>query len=268
MSKYCTNCGKALAPGVRFCTNCGFELPESEINELDLPGPAVSILDGPEDGPQGTMTSIINELNNIEVTEPIIVSEIVEPEPEPVPEEPEPQKPAEPKKKRKKKKAAPVSDDEEEIVRYKHRKWPWILLLILALAAGSCYWLYNNRPDLLDRGLEKITELTGLEFPKFDTRSSAEDKPAFIDETARPEMTTDPEALGNALGTVRVKVARLRIRTKPSTSADLTSEAREGATYTYYATENAEDYTWYRIGKEQWIADQGEWLEVTEFTKQ
>ena len=271
MSKYCTNCGKPLDFGVRYCTYCGYELPAPNIDELDLPGPAKGLLDEPTDGTPGTMTSIINELSNIEVTEPVIVSSIPEPEPEPEPakETPAPEKTA-PKKTAKKKKQ-PVrkkEEEEEEIVRYKHRKWPWILLLLIALCAGGTWWLSQNRPDLLDKGLQKITDVTGLEFPKFDTKpSSSEEVPAFINETARPEMTTDPSALGNAAGTVRVKVTKLHIRTQPTTSSDLVADAREGATYTYYGTEEGEGYTWYRIGKDQWIADQGEWLEVTKFTQ-
>ena len=74
-------------------------------------------------------------------------------------------------------------------------------------------------------------------------------------------------ALGNAVGTVRVKVTKLHIRTQPATTADLVGDAREGATYTYYAAEEGEGYTWYRIGKDQWIADQGEWLEITKFAE-
>lgn len=265
MSKYCTNCGKPLEPGVRFCTNCGAELSEDEINnELDLPKPHKSMLDE-ADGTPGTLTQIVNELNNLEVTEPVIVSEIPEPEPEPEPVKAEPA-PAPAKKTRKKKKAAPKKEEEEEeIVRYKHRKWPWILLLIIALLAGGTWWLANNRPDILDKGLEKITEWTGLEFPKFDTSVPEDEKPALIDETPRPEMTSDPAALGNALGTVRVKVTSLHIRTQPTTSGDLVTDAKEGATYTFYDIQEADSYTWYRIGKEQWIADNGDWLEVTKF---
>ncbi|MBR4445245.1 MAG: zinc-ribbon domain-containing protein [Solobacterium sp.] len=272
MSKYCTNCGKPLEPGVRFCTYCGYELPAPNTDDLELPEPSRSILDEPTDGNPGTMTSIINELSNIEVTEPVIVSSIPEPEPEPEPVKPTPAPaPVQPKKKAVKKtvkKKAQPAEEEKEIVRYKHRKWPWVLLLLIALCAGGTWWLYNNRPDLLDKGLQKITDITGLEFPKFDTTPAPEpETPAFIEETARPEMTTDPSALGNAVGTIRVKVTKLRIRSGPATSSELIADAREGATYTYYATEEGEGYTWYRIGKDQWVADQGEWLEVNPFAQ-
>ncbi|MBR3358691.1 MAG: zinc ribbon domain-containing protein [Solobacterium sp.] len=281
MSKYCTNCGKPLGYGVRYCTNCGFELPEPNIDDLELPKPSKSILDEPADGTPGTMTSIVNELNNMEVTEPVIVSAVPEPEPEPEPKPvPVSAAPAEQKpKKASKKKKKPIrlieeeeveeeEDEDEEIVRYKHRKWPWILILLIALCAGGTWWLSQNRPDLLDKGLQKITDITGLEFPKFDkTPSSSENIPAMNEETARPEMTSDPSALGNAIGTVRVKVTKLHIRTQPATAADLVGDAREGATYTYYAAEEGEGYTWYRIGRDQWIADQGEWLEITKFAE-
>lgn len=66
----------------------------------------------------------------------------------------------------------------------------------------------------------------------------------------------------NALGKLRVNVEGLNIRTDHTTSSKTAGQVVYNTVYTYYDTYTAKDYTWYRIGENQWIADNGSWLTV------
>ena len=52
----------------------------------------------------------------------------------------------------------------------------------------------------------------------------------------------------------------INIRTAPSLKADITAKALQGSSYPVYETTEAEGYTWYRVGKDRWMADDGTWL--------
>lgn len=62
---------------------------------------------------------------------------------------------------------------------------------------------------------------------------------------------------------LKVKVDNLNIRVSPSTNAQkYPMKAYTNFDYSYYETTEADGYTWYRVGKDQWIADNGEWIEL------
>ena len=68
------------------------------------------------------------------------------------------------------------------------------------------------------------------------------------------------EELASSNGTVTVKVDRLNIRTSPTKDAPSLGKAENGKTYEVLEIKEAEGYTWYKIGDNQWIADDGTWL--------
>lgn len=60
---------------------------------------------------------------------------------------------------------------------------------------------------------------------------------------------------------IEVKVEKLRVRTQPTTSADILGFATMGF-YNYYEVADHDGYTWYRIADSQWIAYNEEWENV------
>ena len=85
----------------------------------------------------------------------------------------------------------------------------------------------------------------GLNFKKIET-------PKVVNPVERDE-TTDQ---------LKVLVDSLRVRTGHSTKDSVLGFVQKNAIYNYYETYNDNTYTWYRIGDNQWIADNGEWLEI------
>lgn len=62
------------------------------------------------------------------------------------------------------------------------------------------------------------------------------------------------------IGTAKVKTNNLRIRRLPSTRSKIMGYVENGKTYKVYEIKKNQGYTWYRIGTEKWIADNGKWL--------
>ena len=60
---------------------------------------------------------------------------------------------------------------------------------------------------------------------------------------------------------IEVKVDNLRVRTQPSLNGEILGFATKGF-YNYYQTAINDDYGWYRIADNQWVADDKEWLNV------
>lgn len=61
---------------------------------------------------------------------------------------------------------------------------------------------------------------------------------------------------------VKVITDNLRVRKEPSTKSDFRGFVKKDKIYNYYKVEKNEGYTWYQIDDIQWIANNGEWLEV------
>ena len=73
---------------------------------------------------------------------------------------------------------------------------------------------------------------------------------------------TAPVERNENIPQIRVIVDSLRVRTGHSTKDNVLGFVQKNAIYNYYETYNDNTYTWYRIGDNQWIADNGEWLEI------
>lgn len=64
-----------------------------------------------------------------------------------------------------------------------------------------------------------------------------------------------------AIDEITVLVDGLRVRNTPSISGDAIGNVWKSARYYIYEKVEESGYTWYRIGNDMWIADNGEWLE-------
>lgn len=65
------------------------------------------------------------------------------------------------------------------------------------------------------------------------------------------------------IGEVTVNVSKLRVRTAPSTGASFVTYCDEGKTYDVYSITSGDGFTWYQIGRNQYIADNGTWVTYT-----
>lgn len=65
------------------------------------------------------------------------------------------------------------------------------------------------------------------------------------------------------LGGVSVNVDNLRIRKNPNTDAEIVGKTKKNDDYQVTSIVMDGTYTWYCIGEEQWIADDGTWLNYT-----
>ena len=63
---------------------------------------------------------------------------------------------------------------------------------------------------------------------------------------------------------MKIKVKEINIRSKPTTNSEIAGKVAKGDVYEVYETTTAEEYHWYRIGDDQWVADDGTWTERVE----
>lgn len=89
----------------------------------------------------------------------------------------------------------------------------------------------------------------------------------FTDGSTQISDNTDPvqnQSAGTKIGNATVKVSGLRIRSIAGTNGNKVGTAENGKTYDVYETAQANGFTWYRIGVNQWIADQNtNWVTYT-----
>ena len=80
--------------------------------------------------------------------------------------------------------------------------------------------------------------------------------------TATPAATATASTTttGSAIGKVTVNVNGLNIRSSASTAGSKVGTATNGQSYDVYSTTSSGGYTWYQIGNNQWIADNGSWV--------
>lgn len=87
----------------------------------------------------------------------------------------------------------------------------------------------------------------------------------ITEETYRNKIANyDAELESTSIGKVVVNVSDLNIRSQAGTAGSLVGNADEGKTYYVFEVTKDDSYTWYRIGEDQWIADDGTWVTYTE----
>lgn len=77
---------------------------------------------------------------------------------------------------------------------------------------------------------------------------------------------TNPVERNETIPQIKVLVDNLRVRTGHSINNSVLGFAQNKAIYNDLETYNDGTYIWHRIDKEQWIADNGEWLEILPVT--
>lgn len=60
---------------------------------------------------------------------------------------------------------------------------------------------------------------------------------------------------------VKDNITELRVRSNPNTDSEIIGTATHGY-YNFYEVYTDDNYNWYKIADDQWIANNGEWLEV------
>lgn len=79
-----------------------------------------------------------------------------------------------------------------------------------------------------------------------------DDKPAVIKPVNRDENKNQ----------IKVITSQLRIRKNHNTTSDIIGMSEQNKIYDYYEIYKDDKYTWYKLADEQWIADNGKYLEV------
>lgn len=75
--------------------------------------------------------------------------------------------------------------------------------------------------------------------------------------------TTIDTTTAETIGTAKVNVSNLRVRTGPGLSYGDIGYCTDGGTYTIYNTASADGYTWYQFDNNKWFADNGSWITYT-----
>ncbi len=59
---------------------------------------------------------------------------------------------------------------------------------------------------------------------------------------------------------IKVLVSNLRIRVEPSINSKIIGYAKKNGIYNNFESRQNDNYTWYKIGENQWIANNGKWI--------
>ncbi|MGN1389181.1 MAG: SH3 domain-containing protein [Bulleidia sp.] len=138
-----------------------------------------------------------------------------------------------------------------------------VILAVIALGLGT----YFIAPGIYNSTFGKLPFL-----PSAETTAAAPEATAAPTPTAAPTATPEPSASASAeaaasaeastssvIGTVTVNVSGLNIRSSASTAGEKVGTAESGKSYDVLSTSNDGTYTWYQIGENQYIADNGSW---------
>ena len=79
-------------------------------------------------------------------------------------------------------------------------------------------------------------------------------------ELSDTKITEAKEEEPEAIGYVSVHVDQLRVRSRARTDSAARGYAENGETYRVFEITEDNDYTWYRIGRNRWIAGTDEWV--------
>ena len=151
-----------------------------------------------------------------------------------------------------------------------------ILLLALILILGVYYFFFmrekapvsptpSNQQDTQEptgeNGQETAPGETSDDPQSADTNDatddSGENKDSEVDETE--EMSKKD---GEVIGSLEVLAEDgINVRTEPSTDADIVEAVESGRKLDVYEITDDGTYTWYRIGKDKWLADGGGWVD-------
>ncbi len=146
-----------------------------------------------------------------------------------------------------------------------------VVLLLLVAAAGGYWFLVKNRKTSSAPASEPVQETAAAETAATQTETAAPAETASPEQSAEPEPSETPEAAETAtpepteaadtvIGTAQVLVENLNMRSGPGQSFDKVGTASANTVYDVLEIQDAEGYTWYRVGEEEWFADNGNWV--------
>ena len=131
------------------------------------------------------------------------------------------------------------------------------VLILAALGCGLYYWFYI-RSGKEDTGTMPVASETQTPEPTPTPEVTETPTP-----TPTPEVTEEPD--DGILGTVKVLVRQMNVRSGPGTNYRSVKTASAGEEYDVYDISESGNYTWYQIGENEWVADSaGTMLEYTE----
>ena len=140
----------------------------------------------------------------------------------------------------------------------KKRRVDWLHLLILI---GLALLLVLGLWYLLNRGKSKEPEVINV---TPEPTAAVEPETNTENNETNAETNPEPVTVEAETGTLVVNGGMvINVRQSPSTEAEIVSSVYEGEEYHVYEVDHGDEYTWYRIGDDQWIADGGGWVTFT-----
>ena len=124
----------------------------------------------------------------------------------------------------------------------------------LHITSGSVYTFYQFEEPLSKR-------LTDEEWREIIGSRNSPSLPEWMESYSHKLFLSNQKALGAG----NVLVSNLNVRTLPGLNGDVADTLTEGDYITVYEITKADGYTWYRIGTDRWVADQGGWIDYYEF---
>ena len=102
---------------------------------------------------------------------------------------------------------------------------------------------------------KELFDFKSLFGSKKETTSVVANSDATPEPTATPETSATPEPTPETLGEVEVVIDSLNIRAGAGTNFDVVGSAKHGEKFKVLSIEKTNDYTWYQIGENKWLAD-------------
>lgn len=246
----CAKCGALISPNDRFCLKCGHKVgapvetqPEEEHTNCEKCGAVMGVHDkfclkcGHKIG------------TTIEETTPVIpvIEEVTEVIPV-IPEEKIPEELSEPKETTYGPGGKNGQDQNRKIIIGVLAGLLLIALIILVILLG------RGKPNETTQPVEPETVV----YPDEESTPHPEITPEPTPEPT-PETTPVPDYReGTVWISSNASPRRIKIRMSPSLSgADTGKRAYDGDRVKVYESTTADGYTWYRIGTNRWIADNG-----------
>lgn len=276
-NRYCRKCGAKIEEGVKYCPNCGTPVLPDDDNKLD----STRLFNENETSSNTGTTDIPTFGNDAEDTQNLNTRQYVNQD-QSYTQQYTRQNPSYAQQ------SNPYNNPEYtnsyEYEEPKKHTAAIIITIVIAVGVGLLFFLFFARPDFITSRLpfghnntaEKAASTEETTSKKKEDKeskatpspkaSSKADTDEDSDTTTGVLKTTDNNAktvTTTKTGTVFVSAnvtgpRRIRVRTAPSQSATDTSARKyDGDKVTVYETKQAEGYTWYRIGDNQWIAGDG-----------
>ena len=256
--KYCTNCGKEIEEDAKFCPYCGQPVFDEDTNQAGVQPDSNNIDNQPTDVYQRPDDTQYNQdqdpYNTYDYTNPYNTDPYGSTNPY----------------------NSDSSYEEEEQDSYEeHSKTLLIIIIVAVIVAALVFCGIVFGKDI--NGF--FYDHTGFQIPFLEQAEKSEDTDkAEVVSTPKPTETTEATPIptetpvptetpiptaATKTGTVYInasaKIQDINVRNKPSTGSgtDTGKNVYPGDKVTIYETIQSGGYTWYRIGDNEWIADNG-----------